>query len=361
MSENVDHALKLDHSRDERARQNFVSGMRAYVLNDLAGDLRTVYAHKVEPGFERSQGRKPVDGPEVHKAIRGETMFKYYSALRCNTQEMCFRSVMPAIERQAEDLIERAESLDRSNSGARGSLTLDPDLDIPRYVSDLDVHLMAGNYHEEHRPNDMSQGAVYENGLSVFAMGLLGPNMDDITQSVSTFFATRYPDFKPRKILDLGCTVGHSTLAWKDRYPDAEVHGIDVGSPCVRYGHARAQALGVEAHFHQKDAEFTGFADESFDVVYSCMFLHEVPGKNIRAIMKEAQRMLKPGGVMIHYELPPNKIMSAYDSFYLDWDSYYNKEPLYKAFRDMDPAEECTAAGFARDRFFNFTAPSLNF
>ena len=39
---------------------------------------------------------------------------------------------------------------------------------------------------------------------------------------------------KAKVILDLGCTVGHSTLAWKERYPDAEVHGIDVGAPCVR-------------------------------------------------------------------------------------------------------------------------------
>src|SRR5437762_2591040 len=139
MSESVDHALKLDHSRDELARQHFVSGMRAYVLNDLAGDLRTVYQQKVEPSFERTQGRKPKDGPEVHKAIRGETMFKYYSALRCNTQAMCFRSVMPAVAREAEDLIARGEKLERSNSGVRGTVAVDPNLAIPRYVSSLDV------------------------------------------------------------------------------------------------------------------------------------------------------------------------------------------------------------------------------
>ena len=71
--------------------------------------------------------------------------------------------------------------------------------------------------------------------------------------------------------------------------------------------------------------------------------------------------MLKPGGVMIHYELPPNKIMTAYDSFYLDWDSFYNKEPFYKAFRDMDPAAECATAGFKDDAFFNFVVPSMSF
>ena len=361
MSENINHDLKVDHSRDEHARQHFVSGMRNYVLNDLAGNLRTVYATKVEPAFERTNGRKPLNGNEVHRALKGETLFKYYSSLRCNTQEMVWRSILPGVERQADELAERARKLDQSNAGVRGTLNLDPAIAIPRYTSELDVHLMPGNYHEEHAPGDVSQGAVYDNGLSVFAMGLLGPNMDDITQSVSTFFANRYPDFKPKKILDLGCTVGHSTLAWKDRYPDAEVHGLDVAAPCVRYGHARAQSYGVEAHFHQKDAEFSGFADETFDVIYSCMFLHEIPGKNIRAILKEARRILKPGGVMLHYELPPNKLMTAYDGFYLDWDSFYNKEPYYKGFRDMDPLEECETAGFASDRFFNFVVPSMSF
>ena len=35
MTENVNHDLKVDYSRDELARQHFVSGMRTYVLNSL--------------------------------------------------------------------------------------------------------------------------------------------------------------------------------------------------------------------------------------------------------------------------------------------------------------------------------------
>jgi len=361
MTDNVTHDLKVDFTRDERARQNFMSGMRTYVLNSLSGNMRTVYNKKVEPNFKKKNKRAPKTAPEIHKALKDETIFKFYSSLRCNTQEMVFRSVIPGVERQAEDLSTQTKVLGQSTQKANGTLTLDPKLKIPRYTSELDVHLMPGNYHEEHMPDDVSQGAVYENGLSVFAMGFLGPRMDDITQSVSTYFAKRYPDFKPKKILDMGCTVGHSTLPWKDRYPEAEVHGIDVGAPSVRYAHGRAQSFGVSAHFAQKDAEHTNYPDASFDIIYSCMFLHEVPKKSIRAIFKEAYRMLKPGGVMIHYELPPNKMLSAYDSFYLDWDSFYNKEPFYKAFRDSDPQEECVAAGFKKSKYFQYVAPSLNF
>ncbi len=361
MTDNVNHDLKVEYTRDEQARQGFVSGMRSYVLNSLSGNMRTVYEKKVEPAFKKKNKRAPKTAPEIHKALKPETIFKFYSSMRCNTQEMCFRSVIPGVEREAEDLSRRTKVLGQSTEKASGTLTVDPKMQIPRYVSELDVHLMAGNYHEEHIPDDVSQGAIYDNGLSVFAMGFLGPRMDDITQSVSTYFAKRYPDFKPKKILDLGCTLGHSTLPWKDRYPEAEVHGVDVGAPSVRYAHGRAQSYGVTAHFAQKDAEHTHFPDETFDVIYSCMFLHEVPKKNIRAIFKEAYRMLKPGGVMLHYELPPNSMLQPYDSFYLDWDSFYNKEPFYKAFRDLDPQEEITAGGFKKSKYFQFVAPSMNF
>ena len=360
MSALIDHDLKVSRKSEETSRQHFVKGMRSYILNDLAGHMRTVWENKTEPKFEKLNGRKPVDGPEIHKTIKSETIFKFYSSLRCNTQEMVWRSVLPAIDRERKDLADRVKSLSQSEDKAQGTLNLDPKLNVPKYTSDLDVHLMPGNYHEEGIEDDVAQGSLYDNGLEVFSFGLLGNRMEDITTSVSTFFKEKNPDIKPKKILDMGCTTGHSTLPWKDQYPDAEIHGIDVGGPCVRYAHGRAQSYGVTAHFHQMDAEFTNFEDETFDIVYSCMFLHEVPLENIKSIFKEANRILKPGGVMIHYELPPNSIMSAYDGFYLDWDSYYNKEPFYKAFRDTDAKKEVLAAGFQEETFFTHVCPSLN-
>ena len=37
------HDLKLNKTRDEKARMNFVSGLRAHVLNDMAAGMRNVY------------------------------------------------------------------------------------------------------------------------------------------------------------------------------------------------------------------------------------------------------------------------------------------------------------------------------
>jgi ubiquinone/menaquinone biosynthesis C-methylase UbiE len=351
------HDLKLAKTRDEKARMNFVSGLRSYVLNDMANGMRAVWDAEVEPGFRRSKKRGPKDGPEVHQAIKPNEYFKFYSSLRVTAQDMVWQSVFPPLDRQRDTLKKKAGELDRRTR--LGSLTLKPGFEVPRTVSAIDVHLMAGNYDGEYDTDDVTAGALYDNGLAVFSFGLMGQNLDDIGQSIAGFIKRKYPDFRPGKILDMGCTIGHNTGAWKDHFPEAEVHGIDVAAPCLRYGHARAQAQGRAIHFHQMNAEKMDFPDASFDVVFSSMFLHEVPRKGIEKIFTEARRVLKPGGLMIHMELPPNSQLSPYEAFYLDWDSFYNNEPFYKPFRDMKPEEVCRRAGFDPKKYVQFVIPSI--
>jgi ubiquinone/menaquinone biosynthesis C-methylase UbiE len=352
----LQHDLRLAKTRDEKARQNFVSGLRSYVLNDLAGQLRSTYESEIAPGFERAHGRKPQDGPEVHEALRGHDAFRVYSSLPVSAQDMVWQSVLPVVERERGRLESQAAAL---AARGPGTLELDPTLEVPRSVRAIDVHLMPGNYDSEHGPDDLAAGAVYDNGLAVFSFGLMGRNLDDIGQSIARFVRLRYPEFRPQRILDLGCTIGHNTGSWKDTYPEAEVHGIDVAAPCLRYAAARARAQGREIHFRQMNAERLDFPDASFDVVFSSMFLHEVPRKGIARVLAEAHRVLRPGGLMLHMELPPNSQVSPFDAFYLDWDSYYNNEPFYKPYRDLRPEQLCIDAGFAPERYVQFVIASV--
>jgi ubiquinone/menaquinone biosynthesis C-methylase UbiE len=352
----LQHDLRLAKTRDEKARQNFVSGLRSYVLNDLASRLRGTYEAEVAPGFERAHGRKPQDGPEVHEALRSHDAFRVYSSLRVSAQDMVWQSVLPVVDRERERLERQAAEL---AARGPGTLELDPTLEVPRSVKAIDVHLMPGNYDSEYGPDDLAAGAVYDNGLAVFSFGLMGRNLDDIGQSISRFVRLRYPEFRPQRILDLGCTIGHNTGSWKDTYPEAEVHGIDVAAPCLRYAAARARAQGREIHFRQMNAEQLAYPEASFDLVFSSMFLHEVPHKGIGRVLAEAHRVLRPGGLMLHMELPPNAQLSPFDAFYLDWDSYYNNEPFYKPYRDLRPEQLCADAGFAPERYVQFVIPSV--
>ncbi len=351
------HDLKIPHSLDERARQDFVSSLRGFVLHDMANDLREVYHRDVLPEATRRLGHEPADSGEVHRALKSNLTFQLYSAMRVNAQEMVWDSVRAPVERSAAWINAKVEDASRE---ARGSLTLDPTLSLPRNVSALDVHLMPGNYDSEHGPGDASQGALYDNGTVVFFMGLLGPDQGDIGRSIARFVRARYPDIEPSKMLDLGCTLGHNTVPWAETFPDAEVHAIDVSAPVLRYAFARAESMQQAVHFRQMNATSLAYEDNSFDVVWSSMFLHELPLKDIRKVLSEAYRVLRPGGLMLHMELPPNKALPAYDGFYLDWDSWYNMEPFYKTFRDQDPTKLLAEAGFPADGLIEHVVPSVN-
>jgi SAM-dependent methyltransferase len=353
----ITHALKVPLTRDEKARVAFVSGLRRYVLNDMADALRRSYQQSAEPAFRARHGRKPTSGQDVHYALRSSQYFKFYSALRVSSQDQLYQSVRAAIERAADDLLAIAKALAKTQLG---SLHLQAQFAVPHSVSAVDIHLMPGSYSYEYARDDLTMGAVYENRLAISTFGVFGANLDDIGQSIARFVRARFPAFSPLRILDLGCTVGHNTGSWKDSYPGAEVHGIDVAAPCLRYGSARAQAQQREIHFHQMNAAALEFPDASFDVVFSSMFLHELPRKVIPKVFREAHRVLKPGGLMLHMELPPASQLSAYESFYLDWDGHYNNEPFYRDFRAQDPRWLVSNAGFDADDYVQFVVPSLN-
>lgn len=349
------HDIRIDHSRDYLARQDFVAALRRFVLNDMADAMKDRYEEKVKPAFARANGRDPENQDEIHAAMRKDVLFKFYSSTRYNAQEMCWRSVIPAVEEKLGEIKEKASV---ATKDAKGSLKLDPNLAVPKNIENLDVHLMPGGYASE---DEIAAGAVYDNGLTVFTAGMLGPDIDDIGQSMSNMVKHRFPDLQPKAILDCGCTIGHHTVPWKQNFPDAEVYGVDVAGPVLSYAHARAESLGVPVHFRQMDATTLDFPDESMDVIFSSQFLHELSLKGTKRYLAEARRVLKPGGLLVTMELPPNKELGAYDQFYLDWDSYYNKEPFYRAFRDQDPLLLIQECGWSVDDFTQLTVPQYTF
>ncbi|NQV80257.1 MAG: hypothetical protein HQ495_06860, partial [Alphaproteobacteria bacterium] len=168
MTKYVHHEMKVAPTPEEAARQTFMSSMRMYVLLDMANGMRTVYDTEVAPKFERKNKRAPRDGTEVHRALKKDTFFKFYSSMRCNAQEMVFRSILPTVERSQDALNKKAKVLSRSKKAA-GTVETDPSFVVPRSVAAIDVHRMPGNYDTENGPDDVTQGAVYDNGISVFS------------------------------------------------------------------------------------------------------------------------------------------------------------------------------------------------
>ena len=136
---------------------------------------------------------------------------------------------------------------------------------------------------------------------------------------------------------------------------------IDTAAPVLRYGHARAQALGARnIRFVQMDAEdMSAFPDEHFDWVQTTMYLHELSGKSLPKILKEGVRVLAPGGLMFHLEQAQySDEMPLYEQFIRDWDAFNNNEPFWRGSHLIDPFSDCVEAGFSKDKVFEILAPS---
>jgi 2-polyprenyl-3-methyl-5-hydroxy-6-metoxy-1,4-benzoquinol methylase len=144
----------------------------------------------------------------------------------------------------------------------------------------------------------------------------------------------------------MGCTIGHSTAAFCKRWPDANVHAIDVGAAILRYAHARANALGLKINFSQESAEHTNFDSGSFDLITSNILAHETSTAAWPNVIKECHRLLRKGGVMIHAELPQLNEIDPYRQFIYTNETYYNNEPFWTKFRTLDLESLAVTAGF---------------
>jgi SAM-dependent methyltransferase len=336
-------------THNEHARQGYVSMLRKHVMTEMAQEMRAAYDTAVAPAYKKANGRAPKDGREVRRAMLPNPHFRFYSSIRYNAQEMVWLSVQDSVERSLPALTRAADEAARLRPMG-GSLKLNPDVEIPRAVSALDIHLMPGCYHTEFMDNDVAVAAVYSHGTRVFGAGLrVGRprTKGGVADSIGHYLKLKYPTFRPKRILDLGCTTGSNLLPYLDVFPEAEGFGIDVGAPLVRYAHAKAEAAGKRVHYSQQNAEKLDFPDGHFDLVVSSFFLHELSVVSTRKILKEIHRVMKPGGLMAHMELPPASVCDPYYNFYLDWDAFYNNEPHYAAFRAQDMHGLCVEAGFA--------------
>lgn len=104
---------------------------------------------------------------------------------------------------------------------------------------------------------------------------------------------------KPRRILDLGCGTGSTTLLLKQAFPQAEVIGLDFSPYMLAVADDKAQKAGMELQFLQGNAAATGFPDASFDLVTASLLFHETPAYVSCNVLKECFRLLKAGGEVL--------------------------------------------------------------
>ncbi len=342
------HAALPKPSRDEAARQDYVHDLRRSLAGVRVG-FAGLYQDRIEPGFIKTQGRPPKDRHEVRHAMTANPHYQLWSAAQRFSQELGWESVIDTVEARGVPDPEVKPPL--------GTLTLDPALPLPKYHDAQDIHLMPGGYHGGEAADPLANGAVFDMGVRIWGTGGMGPENDILGVITSAWFAAEYPDFNLKRILDMGCSIGGSTLPWKRTFPEAEVHAIDVAGPIIGYGHRRAEALGVAVHFSQQNAEHTNFEAGSFDVVVSHIMLHETSRSALPRIFAECHRLLRPGGIMLHFDIGPIVGTNHFQDFMAEWEVLNNNEAFLGTLRKIDVEALIVEAGFAPDHVSRVIAP----
>ena len=104
--------------------------------------------------------------------------------------------------------------------------------------------------------------------------------------------------------LDVGCATGLSSLALLRQFEGAHCTGVDLSPHFLAVGRhlqSRREAAAGELEPLQllhALAEDTRLPAGSYDLVSTCLVFHELPQEPARAILREAFRLLRPGGAL---------------------------------------------------------------
>jgi ubiquinone/menaquinone biosynthesis C-methylase UbiE len=98
------------------------------------------------------------------------------------------------------------------------------------------------------------------------------------------------------RVLEIGCGTGSLLLAVKRSQPDAEVVGLDPDAAALAIARRKADRAGVRVQTDQGYADELPYPDASFDRVVSSFMFHHLPRAVKEASLREARRVLRPGG-----------------------------------------------------------------
>jgi ubiquinone/menaquinone biosynthesis C-methylase UbiE len=99
-----------------------------------------------------------------------------------------------------------------------------------------------------------------------------------------------------QRVLEIGCGTGNLAILAKRLNPAIEVVGSDPDPKALARARRKAQRSGAAIQFDQGFSEELAYPDSSFDRVLSAFMLHHLQPEAKLLAVREACRVLKPGG-----------------------------------------------------------------
>jgi SAM-dependent methyltransferase len=337
------HAVRFP-KLDQESQMDFLEGFKRWNAQDIASKTSADRRNAYLASLGITTGETDLDYKQCFDTLLRHPVYAAQVRLQWAAQDVMWDRAFRAFHRERDKFLAELEATD--NAGP-GTLELNPDLDLPEYTIH-EIHRQPGGY-----VGDPFAGFVYHWALTqAFYQGRSEHDERHIA------LAQGHPlpaDGEVRRILEIGCSSGMTTNAYKERFPDAEVWGIDVGGPMVRYAHWRAIKMGLAVNYAQRLAEETRFPDNHFDLVTDYLLFHEVTVDAAEKIIAEMFRVMRPGGVWKHNDIvtegnPKARPVKTVFGKAAAWNTHrHNYEPWWIDRINSDFPGMLRRAGFAVD------------
>lgn len=137
-------------------------------------------------------------------------------------------------------------------------------------------------------------------------------------------------EFQPgESVLEVGCGVGAVMGLIRSRFPNLKLSGIDIQPKQIEYARQYLPTIGVnDAELVVGDAAKLPWADATFDHVYMIWIVEHL--RDPLPILREARRVLKPGGTIRLTEtdyasIVPYPSSRAYTQYMDSFIEYFNQ------------------------------------
>ncbi len=334
-------AAELMPNADVAGRMDFHAGFLGWSINDF----EKVSSARLD-GLLREKGVDPdadVDLIPLLDEIRSDPVMAMRMRTWLSNQHLMLGGLEASLGLEADRYFAEMEAAEAQYPDR---IELNPNMNMPAYAKH-EIHLQKGGY----VGNPLAGYVNYHYG-NILYEALFGSNIQDQRIAQMANAVPLPDDGKVERVLDMGCGTGRLAYGLKNRLPDADVTGIDIAGPMVRFSHKRAIDLGLDCTFAQRNAEDTGYPDNHFDVIASNILHHEIDAAATDNVIAEAFRILRPGGVFYPIDHATGKQApktTAKTKFWAFNDRAINNEVWRDAFEARDFAALNRKAGFVVD------------
>ena len=320
-------------SQEEVSRFDFLQALRLHNYE--------VHVDSIVKNYSTEQ--RAISPEEISNLISSDVLYKFACGIQRHAQTMGWNEAVNTVEQRSELF----DSIFMDQEDSSDSLLIDPLLELPEYytIHDSsgrdDIHLTPGGYW-----GNQLVGPIYELGGALYRTNWKQGYSDTPPGSLVAF-AESAPEENYENILDLGCSFGSLTMAYRLAYPDAKnVVGIDISEAALRWAHHIAQDRNLEVSFEQRNALATGYEDKSFNLVTGFLLLHEIPSDFLVDLLREIYRVLDDGGHVRFLDVPPYSVLPPERAFLQSFDAVGNGEVHWDDFLSTDLKSLLAEVGF---------------